>query len=48
MNNQMNKKQNQTHKYREQTDGWQREGVWGDGKNGWRGVRGIGFVPVIE
>ena len=30
---QMNKqKQNQTYKYKEQTDGWQREDRWGMGK----------------
>ena len=29
MSKQINKKQNQTYKYRQQTDGCQREGEWG-------------------
>ena len=32
MNKQINKKQNQTYKYEDQTDGCQREGGWGLGE----------------
>lgn len=35
-----NKKQNQTHKYREQTDDWQRGGGQSSGQNGWTVDRG--------
>ena len=33
MNKQANKMQKQTHKYRKQTGGCEKRGVWGDGQN---------------